>query len=66
MENKNQIRQQVDLFAQNGDRMQWQQLPENDRRQTQQLFAQLLVKLMVHHLTDARHKENIHAAEDYR
>lgn len=65
MENKNQVRQQVDLFAQDGDRMQWQQLPENDRRQTQQLFAQLLVKLMAHDLTDAHHKENIHAAEDY-
>jgi hypothetical protein len=64
MENKNHVRKQVDLFAQDGDRMQWQQLPENDRRQTQQLFAQLLVKLVANDLTCVHLKENIHAAED--
>ncbi len=65
MENKNQLRKQNDLFAQDGDRMQWQQLPENDRRQTQQLFAQLLVKLMAHDLICTHLKENVHAAEDH-
>lgn len=64
MENKNQSRKQVDLFAQDGDRMQWQQLAENDRHQTQHLLAQLLVKLVAHHLTGAHLKENVHAAED--
>ena len=65
MENRNPFRKQSDLFAQDGDQMQWQQLPENARRQTQQLFAQLLVKLVAHDLTGTHLKENVHAAENH-
>lgn len=64
MKNRNQLHKQVDLFKQDGDRMQWQKLPENDRRQTQELLAHLLMKLVAHDFTCAQLKENVHAAED--
>jgi hypothetical protein len=64
MENRNHNNRQVDLFAPDPQRMQWENLANNERYQIQCLLAQLVFSLFSYLFKLQNNKEHCHAAEN--
>lgn len=64
MEKRKHKNKQVDLFAQDPQRMQWEDLAKNERYQIQCLLEQLVFSLFSHLIKLQNQKEHSHAAEN--
>lgn len=64
MEKRKHKSKQIDLFAHDHQRMQWESLAEKERYQTQCLLAQLVFSLFSHLIKLQNKKEHSHAAKN--